>query len=370
MSVAYLPSPARGVWQLGPVPVRAYALCAVLGIVVALWLTDRRYRRMGGPRGMILDVATVAVPAGIVGARIYGVLADYKLYFGPGRDWVSVLRIWDGGLGIAAIAAAGALGAWAYCRRHRYALAPMALAAAPALAVAQAIGTWGNWFSQRMYGSPSTLPFAVAIGPARRANGYESFSTFQPVFLYESLWDILVAVAVLYAIRRLLLTGDRAFALYAALQAAGRLTAEITRIDYSPRLLGTRVTEFGMLLVILVATAYLVISRARGLPPAVGQVPAAGGQASTLADSVASTLADGLASAAAGGLAGAAADSLASAAAGGQDPVVIPDAPVSPAPTSAPPVSTGPVSTGPVSTGRSARGRAVRDQPAWARKAR
>jgi prolipoprotein diacylglyceryl transferase len=268
MSVAYLPSPSRGVWQVGPIPVRAYALLAVIAIMVALWLTDRRYRRMGGPRGMILDVATFAVPAGIIGARVYGVLTNYRLYFGPGRDWVSVFRIWDGGLGLAGVVAAGSIGAWAYCRRYRYSLAPMALAAAPALAVAQAIGTWGNWFSQRMYGAPSTLPFAVAIGPARRANGYESFSTFQPVFLYESLWDLLVAAGVAYAIRRFLLTGDRAFALYAGLYAIGRLGAETARIDYSPRLLGTRVTELGMLLVVIAAAAYLGISRARRSRPA------------------------------------------------------------------------------------------------------
>jgi prolipoprotein diacylglyceryl transferase len=267
MPVAYLPSPARGVWHLGPVPVRAYALCAVAGIVVALLLTDRRYRRMGGPRGMVWDVATFAVPAGIIGARAYSVFTDYGAYFGPGRDWVAVLRIWDGGLGIAGAAAAAALGAWAYCRRYRYSLAPIALAAAPALPVAQAIAVWGNWFNQRMYGKPSTLPYAVVIGPARRANGYESFSTFQPVFLYESLWDLLVAVAVAYAVRRLLLTGDRAFALYAGLYAIGRLTAEIMRIDYSPRVLGARATELVMLLVVLAAAAYLGITRDRRRDP-------------------------------------------------------------------------------------------------------
>jgi prolipoprotein diacylglyceryl transferase len=287
MSVAYLPSPSRGVWQVGPVPIRAYALCAVVGIAAALWLTDRRYRRMGGPPGMILDVATFAVPAGIIGARLYAVLTDYRLYFGAGRDWTSVFRIWDGGLGLAGVVGAGAIGAWAYCRRYRYSLAPMALAAAPALAVAQAIGIWGNWFSQRMYGAPSTLPFAVAIGPARRANGYESFSTFQPVFLYESLWDLLVAAGLAYAIRRFLLTGDRAFALYAGLQAIGRLGAETTRIDYSPRLLGTRVTELGVLLVIIAAAAYLGISRVRrnqpAEVPAAAQSPAAAGQGLTAA---------------------------------------------------------------------------------------
>jgi prolipoprotein diacylglyceryl transferase len=277
MSVAYLPSPSRGVWQVGPVPIRAYALCAVAGIVVALWLTDRRYRRMGGPQGMILDVATFAVPAGIVGARLYAVLTGYESHFGSGRDWTSVFRIWDGGLGLASVVGAGALGAWAYCRRYRYSLAPMALAAAPALAVAQAIGTWGNWFSQRMYGAPSTLPFAVAIGPARRANGYESFSTFQPVFLYESLWDLLVAAGVAYAIRRFLLTGDRAFALYAGLYAIGRLGAETTRIDHSARVLGSRATELGMLLVVIAAAGYLGISRVRrrsaGVPAAPAVIP-------------------------------------------------------------------------------------------------
>jgi prolipoprotein diacylglyceryl transferase len=268
MSVAYLPSPARGIWHLGPVPFRAYALCAIIAVVVALWLTDRRYRRMGGPRGMIWDVATVAVPVGIVGARMYSVLTDYRAYLGAGHDWVSVFRIWDGGLGVTGVVGAGAIGAWAYCRRSHYSLAPMALAAAPALAVAQAIGAWGNWFSQRMYGTPSTLPFAVAIGPERRVNGYESFATFQPVFLYESAWDLLVAAAVAYAIRRFALTGDRAFALYAGLYAIGRLVAETTRIDYTPRVLGLRLTMIGMAVVVIAAVGYLGVSRVRGGQPA------------------------------------------------------------------------------------------------------
>lgn len=270
MSVAYLPSPGQGVWHLGPIPVRGYALCAILGVVAALWLTDRRYRRMGGPRGMIFDVATYAVPAGIIGARLYGVLTDYRHYFGPGRDWVSVFRIWDGGLGTAGMVGAGAIGAWIYCRRSRYALSPMALAAAPAVAVAQAIGTWGNWFNQRLYGAPSTLPWAVAISPERRAHDYESFATFQPVFLYESLWDLLIAVAVAYAIRRFLLTGDRAFAVYAGLYAAGRFAAELLRIDTAPRLLGIHTTELTMLVVVIGSMAYLAATRTRRGQPAVG----------------------------------------------------------------------------------------------------
>jgi prolipoprotein diacylglyceryl transferase len=280
MPVAYLPSPARALWHLGPVPVRAYALCIVLGVVAALVVTDRRYRAMGGPPGMILDVATVAVPVGLAGARLYSVLTSYRSYFGPGGDWVSVFRIWDGGLGMAGLAGAAAGGAWLYCRRRGYDLAPMALAAIPGLAVAQAIGTWGNWFSQRMYGTPSTLPWAVAISPATRAANYESFATFQPVFLYESLWDIVVAVAVILAIRRWSLTGDRAFALYAALYATGRFVAEVLRIDGTPRLLGIHVTALGMLAIAVIAVAYLGISRSRRSQGRRGRGPEAGGAGS------------------------------------------------------------------------------------------
>jgi phosphatidylglycerol---prolipoprotein diacylglyceryl transferase len=285
MPVAYLPSPARGLWHLGPVPVRAYALGIVLGVVVALWITDRRYRAMGGPPRMILDVATVAVPVGLIGARLYTVLSNFKLYFGPGGDWVSVFRIWDGGLGMTGLAGAAAVGAWLYCRRHGYALAPMALAAVPALAVAQAIGTWGNWFNQRMYGAPSTLPFAVAIDPVRRASGYESFSTFQPVFLYESLWDLALAGALILAIRRWALTGDRAFALYAALYATGRFVTEVLRVDDAPRLLGIRVTEIGMLAVALAAAAYFWVSRSRRAAPAAGPGGGLGGSTFSAAGS-------------------------------------------------------------------------------------
>jgi prolipoprotein diacylglyceryl transferase len=271
MPVAYLPSPSRGLWHLGPIPVRAYALCIVLGVIAALWLTDRRYRVLGGPPRMILDVATVAVPVGLVGARLYSVVTEWRLYFGPHGDWVSVFRIWDGGgLGMTGLAGAAAGGAWLYCRRKGYLLAPMAVAAIPALAVAQAIGTWGNWFNQRMYGAPSTLPFSVAIDPARRASGYESFSTFQPVFVYESLWDLAVAAALIVAIRRWALTGDRAFALYAALYAAGRFAAEVLRTDNTPRLLGIRITEIAMLVIALAAVAYLVASRSRRAQPAAG----------------------------------------------------------------------------------------------------
>lgn len=261
MVEAYLPSPASAVWHLGVIPVRAYALCVLAAVLAGLWLTDRRYRRSGGSPGVIMDLATVAVPVGLIGARTYSVLTDVHRYFGPGRDWIDVLRVWDGGMGVAAAVAAGAVAAWAYSRRIGVAVGPVALAAAPALAVAQAISVWGNWFSQELYGSPSGLPWAVAIAPQHRAAGFQSAATFQPLFLYESLFDLLVAAAVAVAIRRYALSGDRAFALYAALWTAVGTVIQRLRIDYSPRLFGLRTNMLAMVFVFVAACAYLVATR-------------------------------------------------------------------------------------------------------------
>jgi prolipoprotein diacylglyceryl transferase len=263
MPAAFLPSPASSVWHLGPVPVRAFALCMVAGVLAGLWLTDRRYRKAGGQAGVVLNVATVAVPVGLVGARIYSVVSNFDLYFGGGRDWVNALRIWNGGLGVAGAVAAGALGAWAYCRHAGIEIGPLALAAAPALPVAQAIAVWGNWFSQDLYGTPSGLPWAVAIGPSHRTAGYQAFATFQPIFLYESALYLLVAVAVSYGIRRYHLTGDLAFALYAGLYATARFFAEAKRVDYSPRMFGLRTDEVAMFAILLAAWSYLLAVRGR-----------------------------------------------------------------------------------------------------------
>jgi prolipoprotein diacylglyceryltransferase len=191
------------------------------------------------------------------------VLTDFHRYFGPGRDWTDVLRVWDGGMGVAAAVAAGAVGAWAYCRQTGVEIAPVALAAAPALAVAQAISVWGNWLSQELYGPPSGLPWAVAIAPQHRAAGFQSAATFQPLFLYESLLDLLVAAAVTIAIRRYALSGDRAFAVYAALWTAVGAVIQRLRIDYSPRLLGLRTNMLAMLIVLVAACVYLAVTRRR-----------------------------------------------------------------------------------------------------------
>jgi prolipoprotein diacylglyceryl transferase len=263
MPAAYLPSPASAIWHLGAIPVRAYALCMVLGVVAGLWLTDRRYRKAGYRPGVILDVATIAVPAGLVGARVYAVLTNFSQYFGRGRDWTDVLRVWEGGMGVAGAVAAGALAAFLYCRRQDIEIGPVALAAAPALALAQALSIWGNWFSQELYGRPSGLPWAVDIAPQHRVAGFQSFATFQPLFLYESLFDVLLALIVGYAIHRYLLSGGVAFALYGALWAAASATFEMLRVDYTPRLFGLRANTLAMVVIFVLACSYLVAMRRR-----------------------------------------------------------------------------------------------------------
>jgi prolipoprotein diacylglyceryltransferase len=278
MPAAFLPSPARSVWYAGPVPLRGSALCLVLGVLAALWLAGRRYRALGGGPAVILDLATLAVPAGLVGARLYGVLTRYPDYFAAGRDWTGVLRIWDGGLGLPGGLIAGGAAAWWWCRRAGISPGPVAAAVAPALAAGHAIEVWGNWFGQSMYGLPSSLPWAVEIAPEHRFTGYESFATFQPVFLYESVWALLACALVSYAIRWMLLSGDRALALYAGLYAAGAFGAELLLIGDSAR--PSRVHQVAAAVVVAAVAGYLHLTRSRKGPDLVlpaGAGPARGG---------------------------------------------------------------------------------------------
>lgn len=259
--VAAIPSPSQGAWSIGPVPIRAYALMIIIGIVVAVWLTNRRYVARGGRDGTILDIAMWAVPFGIVGGRLYHVITDRQLYFGEGGSGIAgALRIWDGGLGIWGAVALGALGAWIGARRSGVPLPPVADALAPGLALAQAIGRWGNWWNQELFGAPTDLPWGLSIDPAYRPAGYEAFATFHPTFLYESLWLVGVALVVMWADRRFRLGHGRVFALYVLLYCIGRGWIEALRIDEANHILGLRLNEWTALLVGLGALAYLIVS--------------------------------------------------------------------------------------------------------------
>ena len=212
---AGIPSPSSSVWHIGPIPIRAYALCILTGVFVAVWWSDRRYRARGGEPEVVLDVAIVAVPAGIIGARIYHVLSSPEAYFGPNGDLALIPQVWLGGLGIWGGIAGGVLAGVLLLRHRGLRVAPLADAVAPALLVAQAIGRLGNWFNQELYGAPTTLPWGLQIDDAHLPAGstYPPGTLFHPTFLYEALWNLAGAALLVWIGRRMLarrgLTGGR-----------------------------------------------------------------------------------------------------------------------------------------------------------------
>ncbi|GAB2915900.1 prolipoprotein diacylglyceryl transferase [Rhodococcus aerolatus] len=265
--LAYIPSPSQGVWHLGPLPVRAYALCIVAGIVLAVALTRRRWEARGHDGEDVLDVALWAVPFGVVGGRLYHVVTDPELYFLPGRNPVAALYVWDGGLGIWGAVALGAVGAWIGCRRRGISLLEMGDAMAPGIVLAQAVGRFGNWFNQELYGAPTTLPWALQIDPAHRPPDTPDIGLYQPTFLYESLWDVGVAVLLLWAGHRWVLRRGTVFALYVAAYTVGRAWIEALRVDHANHVLGLRLNDWTSLVVFLAAITALVVMLHRGRPP-------------------------------------------------------------------------------------------------------
>ena len=273
--LASIPSPPQGVWHLGPIPIRAYALCIIVG-----------HRRRGvtgatsgwspaaAQPGAVIDIAVWAVPFGLVGGRLYHVVTDWQTYFGPGGDPLRALRIWDGGLGIWGAVALGGVGAWIGCRRRGIPLPAFADAVAPGIVVAQAIGRLGNYFNQELYGAPTTLPWGLEIyrrvdpatGIPDPLNGVALDPTpiaiVQPTFLYELLWNLLVAALVVWADRRFRLGHGRAFALYVAGYTAGRFFIELMRTDYATRVFGDiRINVVVAAVVCVGALVYLAVVR-------------------------------------------------------------------------------------------------------------
>ncbi|MGW2708587.1 prolipoprotein diacylglyceryl transferase [Streptomyces sp. NPDC001356] len=257
MNLASIPSPAHGVLYLGPIPLRGYAFCIIIGVFVAVWFGNKRWIARGGQSGTVADIAVWAVPFGLVGGRLYHVITDYELYFSEGRDWVDAFKVWEGGLGIWGAIALGALGAWIGARRRGIPMPAYADAVAPGIAFAQAIGRWGNWFNQELYGRETHLPWALHITSSEggRVPGY-----YHPTFLYESLWCVGVGLLVIWADRRFKLGHGRAFALYVAAYCVGRGWIEYMRVDDAHHILGLRLNDWTALLVFLLAVAYIVVS--------------------------------------------------------------------------------------------------------------
>jgi prolipoprotein diacylglyceryl transferase len=272
---ASFPSPSSGVLQLGPLPLRAYAFCIVLGIVVAVVLAERRLRVRGAPEGTATELATWGVPFGLVGSRIYHVITTPDPYFGKGGKPIDAFAIWHGGLGIWGGIAGGFLGGYIAVRRMNLPLLLCADAVAPGIVVAQAIGRWGNYFNQELYGRATSLPWAVRIDADHQI--VPGQATYHPTFLYESLWNLGVAAACLWADRRFRLGKGRVFALYVGLYCLGRAWIEALRIDEAHRFFGLRLNDYVSLVVFLAAVLYMVARRGQREPEtarAHGEVPA------------------------------------------------------------------------------------------------
>ncbi|HEY5011579.1 MAG TPA: prolipoprotein diacylglyceryl transferase [Acidimicrobiia bacterium] len=252
--LAYIPSPSRGVLHIGPLPLHAYGLMIAIGIYAAVVVSTRRYQRRGGEPALIATIAVWAVPAGLVGARLYHVITDYELYT---HHVVGIVEIWDGGLGIWGGVLAGALaGAWA-ARRHGAEVGLLLDSVAPALPLAQAIGRWGNYFNQELFGRPSGLPWALKIDLAHRPAAYAQYRTFHPTFLYEFLWDLTVVGIVLLAERHLRLRRGYLFAVYVAAYTFGRFWVESLRIDFAHRFLGLRLNDWTSIVIFLAAVGFI-----------------------------------------------------------------------------------------------------------------
>lgn len=274
-TLAYIPSPTVSEFHLGPFTIHIYALTMLLGIVVCVWILQRRWKRVGGTFDQVLDTTLVAVPCGIIGARLYHVVTTPERFFGPNGDWVEIFRIWNGGLGIWGAILFGALGAWSWCRHRHYPMALLADAIAPGLLVAQAIGRLGNWFNQELYGKPTTLPWGLKLNSAGSAIGssetcYDGASCptgtlFHPTFLYEMIWNLIGAALLVWIGRKAVnrLKAGSLFALYVMWYTAGRTWIEALRIDFSHEILGLRVNEWVSICVfILGAVAFVIIQKA------------------------------------------------------------------------------------------------------------
>ena len=275
-----IPSPSTGVWYVGPVPLRAYGIIIAVGMVVALTWASRRYAGRGGDPDLLFDSALWAIPLGIVGARLYHVITSPDQYFGPGGDPWQAWQIWRGGLGIWGAVALGAVGAWIGARRAGARLGPVADSLAPALLVGQAIGRWGNWFNQELFGAPTSAPWGLRIDALHMPPGYPPGTLFHPTFLYECLWNLAGAALIVWLEKRLRFKAGQVFALYLMVYTAGRVWIEALRIDDAHRILGVRLNVWTSVLVFAAGAVSFLVAGRLGRPWAVaaGEGGAAGPQ--------------------------------------------------------------------------------------------
>ena len=264
-----IPSPSLSSFSVGPLTIHFYALCIITGIAAAIWIGRKRYANLGGNPDDVSEVAIWAVPFGIIGGRIYHVITSPAQYFGANGNPVDALKIWEGGLGIWGAISLGAVGAYLYFRTHKTTLNFRQLldSLAPGIVVAQAIGRVGNYFNQEVFGKPTELSWGLEIDPVNRPDGFESYATFHPTFLYELLWCLVVAVLLIKLpgfLKQITSKQGDIFALYILGYTLGRVWIESLRIDEANLILGLRLNIWVSLIVLLTASAYLIASKRRG----------------------------------------------------------------------------------------------------------
>lgn len=267
--LANIPSPPQGVWHLGPIPLRAYAFCIIAGILVAMWMTHRRYVARGGNPDVVWDAAIVIIPAGIIGGRLYHVITDHEKYFCADCNSVDALKVTNGGLGIWGAVALGVFAIWVMFKVKKVPMAPFADAVAPGLILAQAIGRLGNWFNQELYGRPTDVPWALDIfyrvneagdyAPVSGRSTGEVMTSVHPTFLYELVWNVLVCLFLLWAQKAWKLGHGRLFALYVAGYTLGRFFVENMRSDEATLVFGLRINV--IVSVVLFVVALIVFFR-------------------------------------------------------------------------------------------------------------
>ena len=254
-SLAFIPSPKNGILRIGPLPLHAYGLMLALGILAAATIAQKRWKDARRDPAILRSLVVPVVIGGIVGARIYHLFTGYSW-----RDLgvVGTVEIWRGGLSIWGALGGGLVVLAFVARRRHLELLVLLDAIAPAVAVGQAIGRWGNYFNQELFGRPTTLPWALEIDRAHRPIGYAQFHTFHPTFLYESLWCLLVFAGITWVERHFRLRRGQAFFMYLALYTFGRTGFEALRIDDATRIFGAR---FNLLLsasLFVIATVWFV----------------------------------------------------------------------------------------------------------------
>ncbi len=260
--VASIPSPSKGTLDIGPLSIHAYGLMIALGVVAAVWLLGRRLEQTGaGTREDASSVSVWGVVAGIIGARLYHVATDWSSFQ---HDLPRIVMIWRGGLGVPGGLLAGiAVGLWAGKRRG-IAPAVLANAAAPAIPLAQAIGRWGNWFNQELFGKVTDLPWALRVSDSTAlAAGYPAGTTFHPTFLYESLWNLALCAVLLAIDRRWKVRPPRLMMMYLFGYGVGRFWVEGLRIDPADHIGGLRWNQWVALAVAVASGVYLLVTARR-----------------------------------------------------------------------------------------------------------